>query len=89
MKQVAIFLADGFEEIEALGTIDILRRGEIQVVSISITDSKTVTGAHRVSVLADKTFSEVDFSEIDALILPGGMPGAKNLNEHAGIRKRS
>ncbi len=87
MKQVAIFLADGFEEIEALGTIDILRRAEIQVVSVSITDSKTVTGAHRVSVLADKTFSEVDFSEIDALILPGGMPGAKNLNEHAGIRK--
>ncbi len=88
MKKVALFLANGFEEIEALGTIDILRRAQIPVETISITDDKRVTGAHNIPVLADKTFAELDFSTIDVLVLPGGMPGAKHLNEHEELKKR-
>ena len=87
MKKVALFLANGFEEIEALGTIDILRRAQISVCSVSITDDLKVTGAHDIPVIADKIFSEADFSQIDFLILPGGMPGSKNLNEHEGLKK--
>lgn len=88
MKKVALFLADGFEEIEALGTIDILRRAQIPVQTVSITDNKNVTGAHNITVLADIVFSELDFSDVDALVLPGGMPGAKNLNEHEALKKQ-
>ena len=87
MKKVALFLANGFEEIEALGTIDILRRAQISVQTVSITDDKKVTGAHHITVLADKTFSEFDFSTAEVLVLPGGMPGAKHLNEHEELKK--
>lgn len=87
MKRVALFLANGFEEIEALGTLDILRRAQIPVKTVSITQNKTVTGAHDIPVIADTTFEEADFSDVDVLVLPGGMPGAKNLNEHEGVKE--
>ena len=87
MKKVALFLANGFEEIEALATIDILRRARITVETISISDEKTVTGAHNIPVIADKTFQEADFSGVEVLVLPGGMPGAKNLNEHQALKE--
>ena len=87
MKKVALFLANGFEEIEALATMDILRRAQIAVETISISDEKTVTGAHNIPVIADKIFQEADFSEVEVLVLPGGMPGAKNLNEHEELKK--
>lgn len=79
MKRVFIFLADGFEEIEAIAPIDILRRAEIPVTTVSISESKTVTGAHHISVLADQLFTETDFSENAYLILPGGGVGTQNL----------
>lgn len=88
MKKVALFLADGFEEIEALGTLDVLRRAEIPVETVSVTNDLKVTGAHNVPVLADKLFNDVDFSALDILVLPGGMPGAKHLNEHEGLKER-
>jgi len=87
MKKVALFLAGGFEEIEALATVDILRRAQIPVVTVSVTDDKIVTGAHHIPVTADTTFLEADFSQVDVLILPGGMPGARHLNEHEGLKK--
>lgn len=87
MKKVALFLANGFEEIEALATVDILRRAQIPVEAVSISDTKTVTGAHNVTVIADTTFQQADFSNVEVLILPGGMPGAKNLNEHEGLKE--
>lgn len=87
MKKVALFLANGFEETEALGTVDVLRRAQIPVETISITDEKTVIGAHNIPVVADKVFQEADFSQVAVLVLPGGMPGAKNLNEHDGLKK--
>lgn len=87
MKRVALFLANGFEEIEALGTLDILRRAQIPVKTVSITKERTVTGAHDIQVIADTTFHEADFSAVEVLVLPGGMPGAKHLNEHEGVKK--
>ncbi len=88
MKKVALFLANGFEETEALGTVDILRRANITVLTVSITDDLKVTGAHNVTVIADKCFDEVNFSGIDLLVLPGGMPGSQHLNEHEGLKKQ-
>jgi 4-methyl-5(b-hydroxyethyl)-thiazole monophosphate biosynthesis len=80
MKKAFVFLATGFEEIEATGIIDVLRRGEVETTVVSITGEHNVTGAHGLALVADKLFEETDFSEADALILPGGMPGSSNLN---------
>lgn len=80
MKQAFIFLATGFEEIEALGTADILRRGGVRVSTISINGETRVMGAHNIPVIADYLFEEADFSVADALILPGGIPGSNHLN---------
>ena len=82
-----VFLATGFEEMEAIGTIDILRRGGIETVTVSVTGDKTVTGVHDISVIADKLFEAVDFSTADALVLPGGGPGSVMLNQHKGVRQ--
>lgn len=81
MKKSYLFLANGFEEIEALATVDVLRRAGVPVTTVSINPTNEVEGAHGVVVNADTTISECDFEEIDWLILPGGMPGAKNLVE--------
>jgi 4-methyl-5(b-hydroxyethyl)-thiazole monophosphate biosynthesis len=80
MKKVSLFLAEGFEEIEAVATIDILRRGNIVVETISITNSATVVGTHGIAIEADLVFDKADFSDSDMLVLPGGMPGTDNLN---------
>lgn len=80
MKTVFLFLATGFEEIEALGTVDILRRGGIRVLTVSIMGEIQVMGAHNIPVIADYVFEEADFSIADALVLPGGIPGANHLN---------
>ncbi len=85
--KVFIFLADGFEEIEAIAPIDIFRRAGIEVFTISITNEKPVRGAHNIIVSADQLFQEVDFSVNDLLYLPGGMPGTKNLDAHEGLKK--
>ena len=87
MKKAFLFLADGFEECEAIAPIDILRRGGVEAVTVSITGKREVTGAHNVPVVADKLFDECDFGTADMLILPGGMPGAKHLNEHNGLKE--
>ncbi len=78
---VIIFLADGFEECEALCPLDMLIRAGLEVKTVSISENKTVTGSHSISVIADLTLSEfvsADFN-ITAVILPGGMPGTTNL----------
>lgn len=85
--KVFIFLADGFEEIEAIAPIDIFRRADIDVTTISVSNQKLVRGAHNITVQADKLFSEVDFSINDLLYLPGGMPGTSNLDNHAGLKE--
>ena len=82
-----VFLATGFEEVEAVGTIDMLRRGNIETITASITGNKTVTGVHNIQVIADELFENVDYSDYDALVLPGGGPGSEMLNKHEGVRK--
>ena len=79
MQKSYIFLADGFEEIEALAPLDILRRAGMPVITVSMSDSLTVTGAHGARVEADALFTDNDMSAAEWLILPGGMPGASNL----------
>ena len=85
--KVFIFLADGFEELEAIAPIDIFRRAEIEVTVVSISNDKMVRGAHGIHVLADCLFSETDFRMNDLLYLPGGMPGTRNLGEHEGLKE--
>ena len=87
MKKVFIFLADGFEEIEAIAPIDILRRAELDVVTVSISDSKTVTGAHGIKVEADQLFTETTFGENDYYVLPGGYDGMLNLSAHQSVNE--
>lgn len=86
MKKVFVFLAEGFEEIEAITPIDVLRRANIDVTTVSISDKKEVSGAHNITFLADAVFAETDFSDADLLVLPGGMPGSSNLNEHKALK---
>lgn len=78
-KNTFLFLGDGFEEIEALATVDIMRRAEMPVVTVSVNPTAVVTGAHGVVVTADTVISEVELSDAEWLICPGGMPGASNL----------
>lgn len=77
--KVALFLADGCEEIEALTVYDLLFRSSIPVTLISITDSLLVTSSHGVRITADTTIGDIDFDEFDMLVLPGGLPGTTNL----------
>lgn len=76
-----IFLADGFEEVEALTVVDVMRRAGMAVRTVSITSDKKVRGAHGVTVEADLVFKEADFENAEWLICPGGMPGSENLHK--------
>jgi len=86
MKKVFIFLAEGFEETEAIATMDVMLRGGLDVTSVSVTEKLLVTGAHGIAVNADTLFEKADISSADMLVLPGGMPGASNLNAHSGVK---
>lgn len=85
MAKVYLFLAEGFEEIEGLTVVDLLRRASIDIAMVSITGDVKVTGSHQITTIADALFEDVDYSEADMLILPGGMPGTNNLQEHEGL----
>ena len=74
-----LFLADGFETVEALTTVDMMRRAALPLTTVSIGAGAGVISSHRVKVEADTTFDKVDFSDAEMLILPGGMPGSNNL----------
>ncbi len=79
MAKTLIFLAPGFEEVEMLTVTDMLRRANISIDMVSITDSLEVTSSHNVTIKADKLFKDADFEEAQMLVLPGGMPGTNNL----------
>ncbi|MCI8338433.1 MAG: DJ-1/PfpI family protein [Lachnospiraceae bacterium] len=79
MAQALIFLAPGYEEVEMLTVVDLLRRSHISIDMVSITDSLEVTSSHNVTIKADKLFRDADFDEADMIILPGGIPGTPNL----------
>ena len=85
MKTILVFLADGFEEIEALTPVDVLRRAGLSVQTVSIMDKQVVAGAHGVPVLADVMFADVNTEDAEMILLPGGLPGATNLDAHEGL----
>lgn len=85
--RILLFLAEGFEEIEAVAPIDVFRRAGIEVTSISVSNKLTVNGAHGIGVNADVTFERADFSGDFLIYLPGGMPGTTNLGNHDGLKK--
>ena len=85
MKKIGVFFAEGYEEIEALTVVDICRRCGLGVDMVSVTEELMVTGSHGIGVRMDKGFSSADFQEYDMAVLPGGMPGTKNLEAHEGL----
>ena len=85
MNTSYIFLAPGFEEIEALTVLDVMRRAGMDVKTVSIASEHTVVGAHGIPVKADLLYDKVDFITPEWLILPGGMPGAENLSKYAPL----
>lgn len=85
MDKAYVFFADGFEEIEGLTVVDILRRGQIETVMVSVTGKKLVMGAHNIPITADCLFEDVDLTDGTLYVLPGGMPGTLHLGEHKGL----
>lgn len=83
--QVYVHLAKGFEEIEAITVIDVLRRGGIDCKTVSVEEELIVTGAHEISVKADLLYDQADYEECTMIVLPGGMPGTTNLSAHQGL----
>lgn len=87
MGKVYVFLAEGFEEIEALTVVDILRRARIDVKTVSVSEATRVDGGHKINVETDLIFEKADFSDAEVLVLPGGMPGTLNLAKHKKLGK--
>lgn len=88
MTKLAVYLAEGFEEIEAITIIDVLRRAQLNVTIISVSGKTEVTGSHNIKIIADEIFENVNHDHFDMIILPGGLPGANNLNNHVGLREQ-
>jgi 4-methyl-5(b-hydroxyethyl)-thiazole monophosphate biosynthesis len=84
MKTIFVFLTTGFEEIEAVATVDVLRRAELNVKTVSLTGDKQVVASHGVTIVADLLFEEADFSRAEMLVLPGG---TTKYNDHEGMKK--
>ena len=79
MSKVAVFFATGYEEIEALTVVDILRRADVETPMVSITQERCVTGSHSISVAMDAVLTDINFDELDMIVLPGGGLGTQNL----------
>lgn len=88
MKTTYLFLAEGFEDIEALAVVDVLRRGGVEVRTVSVTENPEVRSAHGVTVRADMTLAGMDAAEAECLVFPGGMPGAANLAGCGALMER-
>ncbi|MBQ9414657.1 MAG: DJ-1/PfpI family protein [Clostridia bacterium] len=84
---IAVLLAEGFEEIEALTPVDLLRRAGLTVQTVSIGTELTVRGSHGIEVTADGLISQLNQEELTAIVLPGGMPGTKHLEASAAVQK--
>lgn len=82
MSKVYIFLADGFEDIEGLTVVDLMRRAQIDIRTVSISNSKAVLTSRGIPMMTDMLFADTDYSDADMLVLPGGMPGTRHLGEY-------
>lgn len=87
MSMVAVILAEGFEEIEALTTVDVLRRAKIEVKTLSLNGVNEVKGSRNIKVVADGLFEDINKEEIDMLVLPGGMDCRNNMAAHEGLKE--
>lgn len=87
MPRIGIFMADGCEEIEALTVVDIARRAGIEVAMISVSGQKEVTSSHKVTFKTDIPAEFMDYEMLDAIVLPGGMPGTKHLGANPYVQK--
>ena len=87
MKQVYLFLADGFEEVEGLTVVDLLRRASIDVCTVSVTGERLIHGGHGIDIMADKLFEECDYADADMLVLPGGTQGTLQLKEYMPLEE--
>ncbi len=85
-QNVYVFLAEGFEEIEAITTIDLLRRAGLSTITVAIGNSLEVKGANHIPVIADIALSSIDYDSATALVLPGGLPGVTHLNASETLR---
>ena len=88
MSKVVVFLAEGFEECEALLVVDLLKRAKIAVIMASVSDSLEVASSHNVKVLANSFAQDIDYSNVDMIVLPGGMPGTLNLGKSDFVRDK-
>ncbi len=84
---VYVYLAEGFEEVEALTSVDLLRRAGVEVQTVSVTGDRMVKGTHGVNIEADILYEDTDHAKCSMIVLPGGLPGADNLQAHEGLRQ--
>lgn len=85
--KVYVMFADGFEEIEALSVVDVLRRGEVETIMVSIKSDKVVVGAHDIPVVVDMLLEKIEIMPEDMIVLPGGGKGVKGLSESEALRE--
>ena len=85
-KKVYIFLADGFEDIEGLMVVDLMRRAEIDITTVSVMDTKEIHTSHGITMFADRLYGEDDYEQADMLVLPGGKKGTANLKAFEPLR---
>lgn len=87
MKRAVVLFAEGFETVEALMVVDILRRAKVEVIMASINEDEVVSSSHGVAVTMDVTMDELDLADYDAIVLPGGIPGTIHLGESEAVKK--
>ena len=85
MSRAVVFFAEGTEECEALVVVDLLRRAKVEVTVASASGSLQVTGSHKTTIIADALAEDVDYSAVDLVVLPGGIPGTPNLAANAAV----
>ena len=88
MAKVAVFIADGSEEVEAITPVDLLRRAKVDVDIVSVMPTLEISASRDVKITADKLIDDIDFDEYDLLVLPGGVRGTNNLNACEALKKQ-
>lgn len=88
MSKIAVMFTTGYEEIEALTVVDLLRRADLECTMVAVNGEKAVAGSHRISVEMDQKLEEVDFDSLDMIVLPGGMPGTLNLEASEALMEK-